>query len=1145
MSKTKEDKSRVIVEIDGKQAINNLGKLEMEAKQLAVDLKNLKKGTKEYVEANKRLKEAKVEIEKVRQELGLTGMTMTQLVRYQRDLRKEISNTATAGTQKHRELKKSYQDVTAEIARQRKELNGNANAVGGINSELKKTPGFFSDIKKELKTFSVIALGALGVSEFFAGIQNLIKGSAKLSDAYADVQKTTGLTKVEVEQLNRELKKMDTRTPRSELLKLAADAGKLGIAGRKDILDFVNGADKINVALGEDLGEDAIKSIGKLNELFGYREIYGYGESMLKAGSAINELGANSAAQESYIVGFTARLGGAAKQAKITMMDIMGLGATLDALGQQEETSSTAVGMFLVDMFKDTSTYAKIAGMSVKEFGTLLNTDANEALIKVLEGLNGNNEGFGTMVKKLQEVGVEGSRGTQIISALAGNTKMLREQQAIANKAFEDGTSVLNEFNTKNENFAGNLEKIQKWMAGFFVNGGIMNGLNNFVGKWAEWIKIPLSSKMEDERISLNKLYLQVLQTNTSSEDRIKLINQMKEIAPDTLKNLDAETVSNQELAKAVKIVNDQLVNKIILQRQDEAIETRNRQIGEKKLDLFNQEDKVRGQMIKLAEKYQIEIKEAASVEEMAIQVYEEAMAKENEMNKNRWGRGRLFDQIGEYGFQIRQMQDKQRALNGLEEGGNKLLDQKNALLKRLGITMEENLTKEQIEGRAAFLGTKPPENPNPQPFVDPVDPKTEAEAKKARDKAQKELEQKLAQYEAYLIKIRDLQRDYEMADQGGAEAEILKVEYQYEALEQSLKTHLDNKTITQQEYDAKLHELQEMELAEHNRIYAEYAAQAEDERKAAEQKILEATTEEKELAILKTNQLYDELLSIARLYGLETVSIETARRAALEEVQKKFDKKEIAEATKIAEAKQMIARGLSESIGAVIDFIGNKQGELTAFQKVLTGAQIAIDMAASLGKIIPLAIEAASGTGPAAPFVMAGYIAAMAGTVLGAIARAKNALSDADTPEWNSSGDKPNTGRSRPPQVKPKKSFFFGGFTGDQDLGTGDRYGKFAGWVHQNEYVMSESVMQEPFIANLLPAIEAIRQDRVNGFSGGSQSGATVTATLDPQSAALIKETVAEVKRMKKEMKAYIVLTELEEAQDERSYLEKRYRAD
>ena len=38
---------------------------------------------------------------------------------------------------------------------------------------------------------------------------------------------------------------------------------------KKGVLDFVDAANQINVALGEDLGEDAVKNIGKLSQMFG------------------------------------------------------------------------------------------------------------------------------------------------------------------------------------------------------------------------------------------------------------------------------------------------------------------------------------------------------------------------------------------------------------------------------------------------------------------------------------------------------------------------------------------------------------------------------------------------------------------------------------------------------------------------------------------------------------------------------------------------------------------------------------------------------------------------------------------------------------------------------------------------------------
>jgi TP901 family phage tail tape measure protein len=1036
MAKTKEDKSRVTLEVDGKQAINQLGKLEMESKQLAVDLKNLKRGTKEYIETTKRLRESKAQVEALRKEIGLTGMTMTQLTRYQRDLKKEIGNTATYGTEKHRELQRSYQEVTAEINRQRKELNGTATAVDGVNTNLKKTPGFFADIKREIKTFTVLAVGALGVTELFAGIQNLISGSAELADAYADVQKTTGMTRTEVEELAKELKTMDTRTARSELLKLSAEAGKLGISARKDVLEFVEGADKINVALGEDLGEGAITSIGKLNELFGYREIYGYGDAMLKAGSAINELGAKSTAQESYIVGFTARLGGAAKQAKITMTDIMGLAATLDSLGQQEETSSTAIGMFLVDMFKDTSTYAGIAQMSLQEFTDLLNTDANEALIKVLEGLNNNNEGFTTMVTKLQEAGVEGSRGTQVISALAGNVKLLREQQAIANEAFTKGTSIIEEFNTKNENFAGNLEKVQKWMASLFVNSAVMEGLNTFVGKWAEWIKIPISEKMEDERMKLNNLHAQILTTNVGSEERIKLIKELQRIAPQTLGNLNAETVSNQELSLAIAEANEQLVNRIIIQAKQEEIEKNAQDQAKKKEAVLDQENKLRDMQTKLLEKYKLQI-EAGSTQ---LETFEKTLRRVQEIEKNQFGsRGVLFNQTTRFKTALAELGNQQASLNTLDSYGNTLLQEKNELIKTLGVTID-SLNGKQVSIPVTATSTPPSINVG-------------ASAENATDQDALEFASGVESiFEATLAKVQ----------------------------------------------------------------------------------------ETKDLTLGDTKLMYDQLTGLGEKFGVDMKALADKR------AQDELDTlNRIAQAEQnTANARIMVAQGLSQALGATIDIIGNKSGELTGFQKILAVAQIAIDSAVALARAPKLSAESAAGTGVAAPLVFAANLATISGIILSSIARAKNILSNSTVPEWNGDGEsKPNTGRSRPPSTQPKKSFYFGGWTGEENDGSqfgGDRYGAFKGFVHANEYVMPTSVVQDPFIANLLPAIEAIRQDRVNGFSGGSAAAkpfdtSRMEAKLDKMTMALEKA---------KNKRVILVRTDLEKFDEEVVYLENRYRA-
>lgn len=148
----KEDESRVRLTVDGKQAINELGKLEMDAKELLSDMKNAKKGTEDYINANKKLKEVRAQIKGLRKEIGLSGMTMTQLSRYQRELKREISVTTTKGTADYKRLKAELLQVNGVLRQQRAELNG--------------TKGFWADMGKQLKQFGVLAISALGATAF-------------------------------------------------------------------------------------------------------------------------------------------------------------------------------------------------------------------------------------------------------------------------------------------------------------------------------------------------------------------------------------------------------------------------------------------------------------------------------------------------------------------------------------------------------------------------------------------------------------------------------------------------------------------------------------------------------------------------------------------------------------------------------------------------------------------------------------------------------------------------------------------------------------------------------------------------------------------------------------------------------------------
>ena len=346
-----------------------------------------------------------------------------------------------------------YNQKVVELRKYQGVLDQHRAAVRGVNSS-------WTTVKRTLMSMGA-ALGLVGIfASLMAFIPKMIRGNTELAESFADVSKTTGLTGDRLSDLSRQLSTFDTKTSQQGLLDLARQAGKLCIEGVGNIVGFVKAADQIKVALGEDLGADAITTIGKLNNLFKVSDIFGYEQGLLKIGSVINELGAGSEASEGAIVDFISRLAGVAVQADISVEALAGYGATLDSLGQRTETSATAVSQAIIGMFSDTPTYAKIAGKSIEEFTEILNKDANEAFILFLEGLNGNNDGLSAMSERFDGLGIDGSRAITVLGALAGNTGTLREQQTLANKAFQEGISLTDEFNTKNQTLDANLSKI-------------------------------------------------------------------------------------------------------------------------------------------------------------------------------------------------------------------------------------------------------------------------------------------------------------------------------------------------------------------------------------------------------------------------------------------------------------------------------------------------------------------------------------------------------------------------------------------------------------------------------------------------------------------------------------------------------------
>ena len=454
------DRVQLEIVIQQDQARQKMIELEERMRSANRELQKTKKQfgetSEEYKKQAEVIKQLQQEYDNLYEEIGLTNLSLRDLGKRQKDL-----NAILRQLNPNTELYKQYSEQLKEVNNRIKELRGTANETRFSLSKL--TDGF--------NKYGAIAVSAIaGLTGITLTMRSCVNEYAEMEEAQSQVIKYTGLTKDEVKELNEEFKQMDTRTARTRLNELAGDAGKLGISTKEGVKEFVEAADMINVALGEDLGKEPITQIGKLADMFGTGD-RSLKENMLAVGSAVNSVAQNSSAAEPYLVEFTARMGGVGKQANMAITDIMGFASALDQNMLRSEMASTALSGLILKLYQEPSKYAQLAGLQVEEFTKLMSEDVNEAVLTFLEALN-RMGGMDKMAPVLDKMSLSGAEAASVISALAGNVEKVRKEQLGANQAFVEGTSVVNEFSVQNSTVQAELDKAKKRFADIRVELG-------------------------------------------------------------------------------------------------------------------------------------------------------------------------------------------------------------------------------------------------------------------------------------------------------------------------------------------------------------------------------------------------------------------------------------------------------------------------------------------------------------------------------------------------------------------------------------------------------------------------------------------------------------------------------------------------
>jgi TP901 family phage tail tape measure protein len=440
---------RVELEIVIKNDSNRkqLRQLEDDMRNIRKEMRKLPKESEEWTKKKAELEQLHQKYDAIYEKIGLTGLSLKELKKRQQELNSIIGHLPGDSP-----LLDKYKKQATEVSARIRELNGNAKQTGLSLSSMAN--GFN-------KYFTMGTAAIATVTGLSFALRKVRDSAAEFDEAYADVMKTTQMSGDEVHTLNEELKKIDTRTSREELNKIAEEGGRIGIA-KEDILGFTKAMDVANVALGDSFPsvDEIASKLGKLKQLFGETKEMEVEKAYLSIGSAINDLGANGNATEENIADFTTRMGSLPDAIKPSIADTLALGAAFEESGIESEVSSRAYNIFMKQAATNADKFGKVMGKSRQEVEDLINANPLEFFLQFSESMKGMNAT--ETAKTLEALGVNADGANKAIGAAANNTARFRELINLSNKSFKDGTSVLNEFNIKNQTMNALKEKAIK-----------------------------------------------------------------------------------------------------------------------------------------------------------------------------------------------------------------------------------------------------------------------------------------------------------------------------------------------------------------------------------------------------------------------------------------------------------------------------------------------------------------------------------------------------------------------------------------------------------------------------------------------------------------------------------------------------------
>lgn len=441
-------------------------------------------------------KQGQREFKKLEKELVSYNSAVTQNITNTERIDKAMKNLS--GTSLN-ELKRALSAAKSELGKMSasdkglKQMQGNVNAlqaqIDKLTGSVHKQGNAWQTALKNLTAY-VGLFGAFNMIK--SKLTDILKLNFQYSDSLANVRKVSNLSMESVNDLSRQLAKIDSRTSLEGLTQLAYVGSRMGMGkyGASGLAEFAAASDRVNVALKEDLGDDAMLTLSKFVETMGEVEKHGgnISDAFDSVSSSIFKLASTSTSNGGNILEFAKRLTGLSKVSHITSDQLLGLASASDSLMLMPEVASTAFGKLISSLWTNYHDIEKMLGMQKDSLKDMMSKgETMQALVTVLQNVSDKN--LNSMDEYFKEFGSDGQRLKSVVVTMAQNVDVLKSHLDESSKAYKDATAVSKEYAIQQETAQAIIERANNMWNKAFVNPEGIDAVKEIAKVWYDFSK--------------------------------------------------------------------------------------------------------------------------------------------------------------------------------------------------------------------------------------------------------------------------------------------------------------------------------------------------------------------------------------------------------------------------------------------------------------------------------------------------------------------------------------------------------------------------------------------------------------------------------------------------------------------------------